>query len=145
MAAALEVEAVSVEFAGLRALDGVSLRLEPGEILGLIGPYGSGKTTLINVISGQIAPLVGVLLTGHAQRGLHGLPPRVRQALQGLLGGDSEKQLAARLGVSGPTAHQYVGMLYNHFGVASRAELMAYFIRRRPAPSNPPPPYRPRC
>ena len=55
---ALMVRDASVEFAGLKALDGVSLRLEPGEILGLIGPNGSGKTTTINAITGQV-PLAG--------------------------------------------------------------------------------------
>jgi len=45
-------ENVSKHFAGLRAVDGVSLAVMRGEILGLIGPNGSGKTTLINVLSG---------------------------------------------------------------------------------------------
>jgi branched-chain amino acid transport system ATP-binding protein len=50
----LSVEGVSKNFAGLRALNQVSLKLEQGEILGLIGPNGSGKTTLINVITGLL-------------------------------------------------------------------------------------------
>jgi branched-chain amino acid transport system ATP-binding protein len=39
-------------FGGFRALDGLTLSIAPGEVLGLVGPNGSGKTTCINVISG---------------------------------------------------------------------------------------------
>jgi branched-chain amino acid transport system ATP-binding protein len=56
---ALVVEDVSHDFAGLRALDDVSLELRRGEILGLIGPNGSGKSTLFNCILGQLAPTRG--------------------------------------------------------------------------------------
>jgi branched-chain amino acid transport system ATP-binding protein len=56
---ALVVDSVSKHFYQLRAVDGVSLRLEPGEILGLIGPNGSGKTTLINVVTGVLPPTGG--------------------------------------------------------------------------------------
>jgi branched-chain amino acid transport system permease protein len=64
---------VSKSFAGLRALDGVSLNLAPGEIVGLIGPNGSGKTTLLNVVSGVLSPTDGrVLLDGEE---ITSLPP----------------------------------------------------------------------
>ncbi len=52
----LEVTELVKRFGGFRALDGVSLRLHPGEVLGLVGPNGSGKTTCINVISGLYVP-----------------------------------------------------------------------------------------
>jgi branched-chain amino acid transport system ATP-binding protein len=48
----LALESVSKHFRGLVALDNVSFAVAPGEILGLVGPNGSGKTTTINVISG---------------------------------------------------------------------------------------------
>jgi branched-chain amino acid transport system ATP-binding protein len=48
----LRVEDLVKRFGGFRALDGLSFHLMPGEILGLVGPNGSGKTTCINVISG---------------------------------------------------------------------------------------------
>ncbi|HEX2528144.1 MAG TPA: ABC transporter ATP-binding protein [Geminicoccus sp.] len=54
----LRARDVSVEFSGLRALDGVSLDLDRGEIVGLIGPNGSGKTTMVNAITRQV-PLAG--------------------------------------------------------------------------------------
>jgi branched-chain amino acid transport system permease protein len=49
---ALEIEGVSKRFRGLNALDKVSVRVEVGEIHGIVGPNGSGKTTLFNTISG---------------------------------------------------------------------------------------------
>jgi len=52
----LSVEQVMKRFGGFRALDGVSLQLTPGEVLGLVGPNGSGKTTCINIISGFYPP-----------------------------------------------------------------------------------------
>ncbi len=50
----LKVEAASKNFGGIRALDGVSFEVNKGEILGIIGPNGSGKTTVVNCITGFI-------------------------------------------------------------------------------------------
>ena len=63
----LVVEELTKDFAGLRALDGVSLTLAPGEILGLIGPNGSGKTTLVNVVTGLLAPTHGRIVVDGCQ------------------------------------------------------------------------------
>jgi ABC-type branched-subunit amino acid transport system ATPase component len=48
----LRVDDVKVWFGGVKAVDGISLTLEPGRIYGIVGPNGSGKTTLLNAISG---------------------------------------------------------------------------------------------
>ena len=50
---------IVMNFAGLRAVDRVSLELQPNEILGLIGPNGSGKTTLLNILSGALESTQG--------------------------------------------------------------------------------------
>lgn len=54
----LEVRQLSKAFKGVQALDGVDLKVYPGEILGLLGPNGSGKSTFINVVSGHY-PVTG--------------------------------------------------------------------------------------
>jgi len=72
----LRVRDITVRFGGIVALDGVSLDLNRGEILGLIGPNGAGKTTLFNCISGVIAPDKGtIFFEGHS---LVYAPPHVR-------------------------------------------------------------------
>ena len=65
MAALLELQAVTMRFGGLVAVNAVSLAIEPGNLYGLIGPNGAGKTTLFNVITGVYEPTEGkVLLQG---------------------------------------------------------------------------------
>jgi DNA-binding NarL/FixJ family response regulator len=55
----------------------------------------------------------------------NGLSPRMRQTLELLLAGDSEKQVAHKLKLSQHTVHVYAKSLYKHFGVSSRGELLA--------------------
>jgi branched-chain amino acid transport system ATP-binding protein len=57
----LELESLSKSFGGLVAVDSIDLKIEQGEIVGLIGPNGSGKTTLFNLISGHIKPDAGMI------------------------------------------------------------------------------------
>ncbi len=65
----LEVSGVVKRFGGFHALDGLSFHVSPGEILGLVGPNGSGKTTAINVISGLYAPDAGSVSFAQTQVG----------------------------------------------------------------------------
>jgi ABC-type branched-subunit amino acid transport system ATPase component len=62
MTALLEVRGVTKDFGGLRALDDCSFEVEEGSIVGLIGPNGSGKTTMFNVITGYERADAGVIL-----------------------------------------------------------------------------------
>jgi branched-chain amino acid transport system ATP-binding protein len=70
----LEVKDLARHFGGIKALDGVDLRIGQGELSGIIGPNGSGKTTLFNVITGIYRPDRGVVsLEG---REITGFPPQ---------------------------------------------------------------------
>ena len=70
MTALLDVEGLGVRFAGLQALADISLRAQPGEVIGLIGPNGAGKTTFINAVSGAVPYRGRVAFGGQALRGL---------------------------------------------------------------------------
>jgi DNA-binding CsgD family transcriptional regulator len=59
------------------------------------------------------------------------LAPRLRQTLDLLLAGDSEKQIARKLSLSPHTIHDYVKAIYRRFGVGTRAELLALWVRKR--------------
>ena len=61
----IEIENVSKRYGSVRALRDVSLRVEKGSVLGLLGQNGAGKTTLINILTGYLAPSSGrVLIDG---------------------------------------------------------------------------------
>ncbi|WP_078429041.1 ABC transporter ATP-binding protein [Alkalihalobacterium alkalinitrilicum] len=59
MGAILEVENVSLQFGGVKALNDVSYHIKEGEIFSLIGPNGAGKTSMLNCISGLYRPSYG--------------------------------------------------------------------------------------
>jgi ABC-type branched-subunit amino acid transport system ATPase component len=61
----LELDNLAKHFGGVKAVDGVSLKVRKGDILGLIGPNGSGKSTIVNLVSGFFPPTAGrVVLDG---------------------------------------------------------------------------------
>jgi ABC-type branched-subunit amino acid transport system ATPase component len=66
----LEVEGLARRFGGLRAVDQLSFAVPEGEVLGLVGPNGSGKTTALNLITGNLRPDAGrVLFAGRDMAG----------------------------------------------------------------------------
>jgi DNA-binding NarL/FixJ family response regulator len=85
---------------------------------------------LLNFFHAELGPLIGRALVSATEPSPVKLSPRLRQTLACLLEGDSEKQVADRLGLSHDTTHQYVKELYRQFGVGSRAQLMAYVLKR---------------
>ncbi len=75
--AALQAEAVTMRFGRFTALDRVSMRVDPGEVVGLLGANGAGKTTLIRILLGLLRPTHGTTT---------------------LLGGDPDRERRRRLG-----------------------------------------------
>lgn len=74
----LEVSNLTMDFGGLRAIDGVDLQVCPGEIVALIGPNGAGKTTFFNCVTGIYKPSRGDVVI-HPPKGtsrrINGLKP----------------------------------------------------------------------
>jgi len=79
MGTVLEATGVTKRFAGIVALDDVSLQVEAGERVGLIGPNGAGKTTFFNCVLGVVRPDGGQVLLD--SRDIGGLPVHARALL----------------------------------------------------------------
>ncbi len=95
-------------------------------------PFSSSQRSLLAALVRALGPRIGTRLATRQHQGRHALSPRERQTLSALLQGDSEKELAYRLGIAPSTAHDYVKAVYRFYGVRSRGELMACHLERRP-------------
>jgi ABC-2 type transport system ATP-binding protein len=62
MMKAIKAQNLTRDYNGLRAVDGISFAVEPGEIFGFLGPNGAGKTTTIKMLTGQLRPTSGEAL-----------------------------------------------------------------------------------
>jgi DNA-binding CsgD family transcriptional regulator len=91
-------------------------------------PFITHERTLLHLIHSEMSWVyeTDLLLATH---GAATLSPRQRQTLEYLLAGHSEKQIAARMRLSPNTVHHHVKALYRHFGVSSRSELLAKWVR----------------
>jgi len=90
------------------------------------GEFTPSAKYLVRLLHHELAGLLGkqlVLPTNRRDRG--SLPPRMAQVVDHLLKGKSEKQIASSLGISPHTVNRHVQRIYRHFGVNSRAKLIA--------------------
>ena len=96
--------------------------------------FSERECRLIQLLHDELAPLIGRQLAATHEPGPSGLSQRKREVLECLLEGESDKCIALRLAISTATVSEYVTDVFRHFGVGSRAQLSAMFLRRyRPA------------
>ncbi|MDX2037754.1 MAG: LuxR C-terminal-related transcriptional regulator [Isosphaeraceae bacterium] len=92
-------------------------------------PFSARHLATMRLLMSELGRHLGKRLSTHRDP-IARLSPRLRETLDALLEGDGEKQVALRLGIRTSTVREYVQAIYRHFGVNSRPELMAYFLRR---------------
>ncbi|MGV3549309.1 ABC transporter ATP-binding protein [Rhizobium sp.] len=131
----LKASDVSVRFAGVNAIDHVSVALDQGEILGLIGPNGAGKTTMVNVLSGFQKPAGGAVSIFGDDAG--GRPAdwfscngvvRTFQAVRlfkGMTVSENVEVGFSTLGIGRAQARRRAAQLLDRMGLASRADQLS--------------------
>ena len=110
---------------GLGEVQDVTLMREKGK-----RAFNGRDCTIVREVVAALTPLMGGPLARFREPSPADLPPRIRQVLTCFLEGDGDKQVAARLGISIHTVNQYAKQIFKHFGVQSRTELLARWIRR---------------
>ena len=92
-------------------------------------PFTERQRRILWLLQREVTGFLGTRLAKLGELSVSDLSPRLQTVLLCLLEGDSEKQVALRLGLSRHTVHHYVKGLHRRFGAASRGELLA---RTRP-------------
>ena len=110
-----------------QTIDGICL-IRPHDA----SPFDGRGRKLLRLFHREICRLLGTKLADTTGPSVASLSTRLRQVLACLLEGNSEKQVATRLGISRHTVHEYVKRLHRHFGVASRGELLSRCCRFLP-------------
>jgi ABC-2 type transport system ATP-binding protein len=137
---ALEIRDLAVSYGkgtrAVRALDGVSLDLRPGEILGLIGPNGAGKTTLIKAVLGLLEPDAGsVRAVGRAggsvaARARIGYMPEVAYYYEFLRAGEFLRLCGRLCGLRGRDLERRITALLDRVGLAAhRRKLIKHYSK----------------
>jgi branched-chain amino acid transport system ATP-binding protein len=136
----LSLNKVSKAFGGVAAVKEVSLKVEAGEILGVMGPNGSGKTTLFNLVSGTLIPDAGEIRFLNER--LNGLPPhqicrrgvaRTFQLVRPFLGLTALENVLVGVGygcerLTGTAARNKAAELLNSVGLSDRSNRAAYTL-----------------
>lgn len=92
--------------------------------------FSARQKALIAEATAAVVPLVGGPLARFAEPSPSALPPRARAVLRCFLEGDSDKLTATRLGIGRHTVNQYAKLIFRHFGVTTRNELLARWVKR---------------
>jgi ABC-2 type transport system ATP-binding protein len=126
----VELRAVRRSFGEVCALDGVSLTVGPGEVVGLLGHNGAGKTTTVRLLTGILAPDGGTVrvhgrdpaLEGGAVRRATGVVSAVASVDDRLTGWQNLAFVAGVFGVEETVATRRAGALLERFGLLDRAD-----------------------
>ncbi len=101
--AILKVTGLSKNFGGVKAVSNIDLEMKEGEMLGFIGPNGSGKTTIANLITGFVRPSAGKIY--FRDKNITALAPHKRVRL-GIVGRQSGNIFIAKIDFSGRRPHK---------------------------------------
>jgi ABC-2 type transport system ATP-binding protein len=122
------IEAVEIakKYGGRTALDGVSLTVKPGEVVGLLGPNGAGKTTTLSILATLIAPdsgrvmLNGAAVTRGAQRRMLGFVPQSLAMYPSLSAAENLRHFARIQGLSRREARDACAQVLDQVGLTER-------------------------
>jgi DNA-binding CsgD family transcriptional regulator len=125
-------DATLICFRAVAGADDEDSEVFPGRAVGE-PDFSARDRAIVREAHAAVGPLVGGAPARFRDPAPSDLPPRTRQVLACLLEGDSDKQVAALLRISPATVNGHTKVIYRHFDVEARSELLARWIRREAA------------